>query len=214
MKTFSDSLALVISYLFHPLFMPTNGLLVIYFFGSLPGFNKYSTDLDKSLVFFTITIVFVATSLLPVIIAVILKKTGLITSLSMPIKEERSIPFILTSFCYFGAYYYLRYYLDLPINRLIYYFIFFGVFATVLGFFITLSWKISIHMIGIGGLVGILTLLSKNGDQDLFLPLMASVITAGLIGFGRLQLRAHNIKQIIAGFVIGFGSEVIGLFVL
>lgn len=194
--------------------MPTNGMLAIYFFGGLPGFNTYSTDLDKDIAIFTISTVFIATSILPIIIAVALKKAGIISSLHMPKKEERSIPFILTSLCYFGAYYYLRYYVDLPLNGLIFYFIFFGVFATILGFFVTLSWKISVHMIGVGGVVGILTLLSKQGDEVLIIPLIVSFIVAGLIGFGRLQLGAHNIKQVIAGFLLGFGCEIIGLFTL
>ena len=192
--------------------MPTNGMILIYFTGGVPGFNTHSTDLDKKITFITISILFIATSILPLLIVLILKKLKFISSLHMPNKEERSIPFLLTCFCYFGAYYYLRHYLNLPINGLIFYFIFFGMFASILGFFITLSWKISIHMIGIGGVAGILTLLSKTNHDVLLCALSITFFIAGLIAFSRLQLGAHNPKQIIAGFCLGFGCEMLGVF--
>jgi len=211
---FSEHLARFTSYIFHPLFMPTNGMIVIYFIGRVPGFNPYSTDTNKSTALLAVSILFIATSIIPLLITLALKKLKYISSLHMPNKEERTIPFILTCFCYFGAYYYLRYYLDLNLNGLIFYFIFFGMFATILGFFITLSWKISVHMIGIGGVAGIISLLSKMNNNVLICPLVITFFVAGLIAFSRLQLGAHNLKQIIAGFCLGFGCEISGVFYL
>lgn len=187
-------------------------MIVIYFTGGVPGFNTYSTDTDKITAFLAMSILFIATSILPLLIAIILKKLKYISSLHMPSKEERSLPFIFTCFCYFGAYYLLKDYLELNLNSLIFYFIFAGLLATMLGFFITLSWKISIHMIGIGGVAGILTLLSKKNDEVLLYPLSITFLVAGLIAFSRLQLGAHNSKQIIAGFGLGFGCEILRVF--
>ena len=211
MNKFSEYLARFTSYAFHPLFMPTNGMIVIYGIGRVPGFNTYSTDADKHTAFLAISILFTATSILPLLIAIILKKLKYISSLHMPKKEERSLPFIFTCFCYFGAYYLLKDYLELNLDRHIYLFIFFGMIATLIGFFITLLWKISIHMIGIGGVAGILTLLSKKNDEVLLYPLSITFLVAGLIAFSRLQLGAHNSKQIIAGISLGFGCEMFGI---
>tara|TARA_B100001778_G_C18578788_1_gene626358 strand:+ start:1274 stop:1867 length:594 start_codon:yes stop_codon:yes gene_type:complete len=194
--------------------MPTNGMIVIYLFGGVSGFNTYSTDTDKSTAFLTISILFIATSIIPLLITIALKKLKYISSFHMPSKEERSLPFMFTCFCYFGAYYFLKYYLDLNLNSLIFYFIFTGMLATMLGFFITLSWKISIHMIGIGGVTGIITLLSKMNDEVLLYPLSITFLIAGLIAFSRLQLEAHNTKQILAGFCLGFGCILSGIFYL
>ena len=194
--------------------MPTFGMILIYFVGRVPGFNSYSIGADKNIALIAISIIFFSTSIIPLFSAITLKKLNIISSLQMQNREERTIPFIITCFCYFGVYYLLRYHLELNLNGLIFYFIFFGMFATILGFFITLSWKISIHMIGIGGITGILTLLSKTNDDVLLFPLIASLFFAGLIGFSRLQLKAHDLKQIIAGFCIGFGCEILGLFYL
>jgi len=211
---FNDSLARLISNIFHPVFMPTIGIIMIYFVGNVPGFNSYSIKSDKYTALLAITILFIATCIIPLFIAVLLKQLKVISSLQMPYKEERTIPFVLTCLCYFCAYYLLKYHLELNLNGLIFYFIFFGMFATILGFFITLFWKISIHMIGIGGVAGILTLLSKTSDDILLYPLIITFFCAGLIAFSRLQLKAHNPKQIIVGFCLGFGCEILGLFYL
>jgi hypothetical protein len=192
--------------------MPTFGMILIYFVGRVPGFNSYSIGADKNIAFIAISIIFLATSIIPLFSAITLKKLNIISSLEMQNREERTIPFIITCFCYFGVYYLLRYHLELNLNGLIFYFIFFGMFATIIGFFITLSWKISIHMIGIGGISGIMTLLSKTTDADLTYPLIASLFCAGLIAFSRLQLNAHDTKQIFAGFCLGFVCEMLGIF--
>ena len=214
MDKLSEHLARFTSYIFHPLFMPTNGMIVIYFIGKVPRFNPYSTDIDKSIALLTISILFIATSIIPLLITIALKKLNYISSLHMHNKEERAIPFILTFFCYFGAYYYLIYYLELNLNLLILCFIRFGIIAILFGTVITLLWKISIHMIGIGAVAGILTVLSKTNNEVLLYPLSITFFIAGLIAFSRLQLGAHNTKQIIAGFFLGFGCEMSGIFYL
>lgn len=192
--------------------MPTNGLVVTYFIGHISGFNPYATESDKEVAFLALKCVFIATGVLPVIIAFILKLTGQISSLHMPKKEERMVPFFLTGSLYYAVIYLFTSYWQLPLDRLIYQFMFGATLAILLGMLITYSWKISVHMIGIGGVVGILTVLSKVGDTVLIWPLSLSIIVAGLIAFGRLQLSAHSPKQVIAGFLLGFGCEVLGLF--
>ncbi len=69
-------------------------------------------------------------------------------------------------------------------------------------------------MIGIGGITGIITLLSKIHDEVLLYPLSITFLIAGLIAFSRLQQEAHNTKQIIAGFCLGFGCIMSGIFYL
>lgn len=213
MEKFSQRLALFTSYVFHPLFMPTVGLILVYYIGGVRGFNSYSVEFDQNNARFLLVSIFIATAILPTIVAVLLKYAGIVSSLHMPKKEERSVPFLLTFCCYFGVYLYLQKYVELPVPLIIYFFIFAGILATLLGFFVTLSWKISVHMIGIGGVVGMLTLLAKIGNDIDIKPLSIAILVAGLVAFGRLQLKAHSIKQIIAGFLLGFSCEMLGLII-
>jgi membrane-associated phospholipid phosphatase len=63
---------------------------------------------------------------------------------------------------------------------------------------ITIRWKISMHMVGISGSVTVLTLLF--GPWMLILsPLVA------LVGWARIQVKAHTSAQTIAGTILAIG---------
>jgi hypothetical protein len=73
----------------------------------------------------------------------------------------------------------------------------------VIAFIVNLKWKISIHMMAIGGLLGMvlgLTLLSIINNPIYFLGV---VFCAGLTGFARLKLNAHNQAQVYTGLLSG-----------
>ncbi len=82
---------------------------------------------------------------------------------------------------------------------------FFGLALSVFAvFFITLRYKISAHMTGIGGLIGAFV-----GFQVLFGAQLAPwvvllVLVWGVIGTARLKLEAHSNGQIVAGSMLGF----------
>lgn len=213
MKSFSDKLAMYVSYVFHPLFMPTNGLIIAYLLGGISGFNPYSIESDKTNAHFVIECVFIATAVIPLVLAIVLKKLNKISSLYMPLKEERMLPFFINGILYYGVIYLFSRYWELPLPIIIYQFMFGATLAIIIGMIITYSWKISIHMIGVGGIVGILIALSKTGNEILFAPLVIAIIISGFVGFGRLQLKAHNTSQLIAGFILGCTCEILSLFV-
>ena len=72
-------------------------------------------------------------------------------------------------------------------------------------------WKISLHMLGIGGLVGVFCALNflLGGYISLIIILLFS---AGLVGYSRINENAHNLNQIYCGFIIGFFIELAILF--
>lgn len=214
MEEFNRKLALATSYALHPLFMPSYGMLLAFFYGNIPQFNPYATESDLYLAYQVLGIVFVATGIFPVIVAFILKKMGMVSSLHMPKKEERVYPFVLTGGAYLGAIYLITDFLSIPIDPKIYLFMMMATLSILLGLIITVQWKISVHMIGIGGVTGIITVLSKFNDEKLISLLIICILAAGLIGFGRLNLKAHTIKQVLAGFLLGFGCEVFPLILI
>ncbi len=212
MKDFNTKIALVTSYLLHPLFMPTNGLVVAYFIGRIQGFNIYASDRDTYTAYIVIFGVFIATAIVPIIITLILKSLNLISSLHMPKREERMIPFLVTGVAYVSIIFIYTKVLDLHLPPEILSFMMGAALAIIIGFLITSSYKISIHMIGIGGVVGVVVLLSKLGEEVLIYPLIATIIASGFIAFSRIQLKAHTYQQVISGFILGFTCEIIPLF--
>jgi hypothetical protein len=61
-------------------------------------------------------------------------------------------------------------------------------------------------MVGIGGLTGLIGFLIWSLRVDLQFLLMLAIVSAGLIGFARLQMKVHDQAQVYSGFLAGLLS--------
>src|ERR1035438_5770446 len=95
---FSKSISIV----FHPLLLPTFGLVLIL---NLDGIGLWIATSEMRLFLYLVT--FTITFLLPLINALFLLKMKYISSLEMKTKEERKIPYLISAFLYFSEYYFL-----------------------------------------------------------------------------------------------------------
>jgi len=193
MKNFARFLSII----FNPLLMPTYGLFLIF---RINDHISYLALPIKKVIFIT---VFVSSFILPLSITPLLYILKQVQSIYMKTRKERVWPLIITGFFFFTGYYFLSLFSQVPAFVLKY------ISATIItiyvALFITFFWKISIHMIGIGGLTGGILALAYMFGIDLHLLLSALILIAGLLGTARLYLSAHNPAQIYAGFVLGFG---------
>jgi hypothetical protein len=176
--------------------MVTYGAIVYFFLlPSVFGFYEMTTLLK------ILAMLFIGTALIPATTLFLFSKLGIIKSVYIEEQRERNFPLLLGSLIYFGTFYLLR-------NREVPVFILLFLLGAILGILISLvvniRWKISLHMIGIGGLCGAISVvmyLQQDGN-----PLLLSVVflVAGLLGTARLYLNAHTPAQILAGFLTGF----------
>ena len=191
--------AQVISVLGHPLFMP------LYAFGLLiytnPYINMMITETSK---YFTLGILLVFTIILPILTSVLFKLFGLIDSLYMKTAKERRWPFLLTLIWYCMCIQLLtRIYVPQSFLLLM-----IGATSIVgVALVITSRWKISIHMLGIGGVIGAIIGISQRFQFDHSILLIALILFAGLIGYSRLKTNSHNYRQVYAGFIVGIAVE-------
>ncbi|PCH68413.1 MAG: hypothetical protein COC01_03890 [Bacteroidetes bacterium] len=146
-------------------------------------------------------IVFFNTLLMPLVAAIAMKRFGHIKSLKMERREERVMPFFLTVLLYGSCYYSL---LQVNMPKLIAYMILGATISVFVGAVISLFWKISIHLIGIGGFVAMLFVLFNQSLLEFRYYLMASMILAGIVGSARLIAGTHSEQQIYSGFLVGF----------
>jgi membrane-associated phospholipid phosphatase len=68
---------------------------------------------------------------------------------------------------------------------------------------INTKWKISIHMLGMGSIVGLLVGLTMRYQSALLPIILSIIIVSGLVGYARLRLDAHTPGQVYAGFALG-----------
>jgi len=193
------SLARILSYLLHPLLMPFFAVVLVM---NLNTYIAYSISPQVQRII--ISLVFITTGALPVLTAIILLQKGMIRSLEMESIAERRIPFISTAVFYLICFYLLR---QLPVPRLLSLMVLGANNTIFIAWLLSFRWKVSIHMIGIGGLIGMLFGLSQILNADLLTIIITSTIFSGLLGTSRLILGAHTPKQVYIGFLIGFLTE-------
>lgn len=194
-------IAKLISYLLHPLLMPTYGFAIIFFTNN---FISTFTSPDVKLIILTITCVF--TFVLPSVNVLVLLKLGRINSLSMETREERTVPYLSTALYYF-ALFYLFYNAGFP--KVFQILILGAGISLLLTILINYKWKISAHMIGIGGIAGAALGIVYRLHLDLHIALMVLLLLSGIVGFARLKLNAHTPAQVYGGFTLGFVVELL-----
>lgn len=149
----------------------------------------------------TLIVVALATFVFPLINLFFLKQARVITSYSLIIRRERIAP-VITTLVYFGLGYYLLLKGSLP--TVIYSMYLGAVISVVIALLITLRWKISMHAIGISGVLGSLYGLFKVHEFAHFPLLIALILITGWVMTARLALQAHTTAQVFAGMALGF----------
>jgi len=192
---FLNSLAKIFSVVFHPLLMLVYGMAIIF---SAPTLFGYLPVEIKKLMFLIVLVnnVFLPVSLLPFFM-----HRGIISSWTVNERKERTIPLILTTLLYgVTSYIIFRYQIPLFLKS----YIFSAFFLSLIVTLINLWWKISLHSVGAGALLGIVLILSLRTHTSLVEYLILVIITGGLVLSSRLKLNYHNPQQVWLGYFTGF----------
>lgn len=189
------SIAHVISVIFQPLLMPTYGLMLLFlytYFGAVYPDRFWHLVIPAMLFSFII----------PGFLIYLLFRMKLISDLSLKVRKERFLPYLVTLLSYSAM---LVYYSRLMMPRWFIMMLAASIAIMIIAIGITFLWKISAHMFGVGGMVGGAMAVSyfvENSNP--YFMFMGLFIIAGLVGTSRLILKRHTLAQVIAGFLLGF----------
>lgn len=189
-----DKAARIISVLFHPLIMPTLGFLLLFNSGTFLAYLPFEY---KKMI---LLIVFLCTFIIPLSVMPFLIYQKIIFDITMPRARERITPLVI-SFIFLVLCYFLLRRVPIPPDYLA--FCLGCAASTLLTLLVISKWKISLHMVGIGGLAGLVTYIIIKMQVDLGLYLIIIIIAAGLTGTARLVLNAHKPFEIYSGFLAG-----------
>ena len=177
--------------------MATYGCLLL-FFGIEDTVYDYLTEFDAK---WRITlVVFMFSFVFPVLNIYVLFKLKRVRGITLSDQSDRTFPYIMTALFYFGLFYLLK---DINIWPSIKLFIIGGGVAILVTALVNLKTKISAHMVGVGGLFGVLISISYLIKFDMTLFYVLVILLAGFIGFARLQLQQHKPFQLYLGFILG-----------
>lgn len=191
------SVAIAISVVFQPLLMPTLVYGMILF--AVPEATSIPDEF-KERIFYLIVL---STLVIPMVSIIGLRISGAVKSLNMPDIKDRRIPFLITTAYFLLTTWFLYQKTDLdPVLWLGMAVICISVvILTGISFF----WKMSAHMIGTGGLLGVVLVLgSKFPNFEVLYPLLGAIVLCGSVASSRLFLHAHRPLEVYVGFIAGF----------
>jgi hypothetical protein len=194
-KDFLDKLAKIISVIFHPLFMPVYGMVIIF---SAPTLLEYLPFAVKRILLF---IVLINNVLLPLSLLPFFRYRNIISSWTINNRRERIIPLLITTILYSTTSFII---FRFPVPGFLKSFFLAAAFLSLMVTVINFRWKISLHSVGAGALIAIVLLLSFKMYSPLMWYLISVIIAGGLILSSRLRLNYHNPQQVWFGFITGF----------
>lgn len=197
----SQKLAKTISILFNPLILPTLGIILLFNSGTYFSLIPFEA---KKILFY---LVFAGTFVIPICFLPLYFYLKVATNINMN-GRERILPLLITFLCYVFTLYMMRKVPVAFINR----FILASAICIFLNLLITFKWQISSHLIGVGGLVGLILTMALRYGANIFYMLIFVVAVFGLVAFARLKLNLHTPSQIYSGFSLGLFVVTLVLF--
>lgn len=191
------SLALAISVVFQPLLIPTLVFGMILF--AVPEATTIPEDF-KDRIFF---LVILCTLVIPMITIIALRLSGAVKSLHMPEVRDRRVPFMIATVYYMLTTYFL--YQNEVLDPVLW--LGMGVICTSVFVLTGVSffWKMSAHMTGLGGMLGVIWVLGiKFPTFEVLYPLLGALFLCGAVASSRLLLQAHRPIEIYVGWLAGF----------
>jgi len=192
-------LAKFISYVFHPLFVP---LYITYFIIIVRSYQFAGISDWFSLR--TLLQVFVNCTFLPLASILLLRALNFIGSVYLKTQKDRIIPYIICMIFYFWNWYVFKN--NHEVKDLVS--ISMAIFnASVFGFLVNISMKVSMHAISAGVMSTFIALLAFTDSSSFSLYLAIAVLISGIVCTSRLIVSDHSQKEIYYGFLIGVFSQ-------
>ncbi len=188
--------AFFLSILFHPVFV---NLLALFLLLKLFPYLDYG--LSNSAKWFYLLFVFATTSAIPILVVAGMKWFHYTHNFLLEEKEDRRIPYAITAAFYLFDFYFFQ---RIHAPKLIEAFLL-GSASVVVALLVINSFnKISIHMASFGLLTAVIVAAAGNALFDVRILLPLVFLATGITASARLFAGAHNLQQLLSGYVVGF----------
>ena len=185
------------SVVFHPLFIPfyVIAFLVFYHPSYFSGISNYSKT--QLLLAMALNTVF-----FPALAILLMKGLGFIDSVFLHTQRDRIGPYLSSMIFYFWAARIL-FKFQPQLSPVLAAFMT-GVFlTTAVALIANVFYKISMHAIGCGGLLGIFIIIMYSNTMLMTWPLCIALLITGLVCTSRMLVSNHTQKEIYMGLLVG-----------
>ena len=194
----------VISTILHPIVLPTIGVML--YFLLIP--NSFRSNQKFTL----LSIVFICTYLIPLLVLFVFKKFKIIKNYQTESIKDRKLPVAIMIIVFYVLGNTIYNIANLRDLSMLFHASSLGLFLIYLLF--NLKIKASIHLLSFGISIGFFLILSYTYNQSMLLIIIVLLFLSGILASARLHLKAHNNKEIYLGFFIGIASSLSIHFIL
>ncbi len=148
----------------------------------------------------------------PLLVVLLMRGLGFTKSIYLRTTRDRIVPYMASIIFFFwtwNTFYHLE---GIPqvmrdMTQGIFY-------AAVIGMIANIYFKISMHAMGVGGLIGMMIVVLLDGQMYSGLPMVISLLISGLVMTSRLITGDHERGDVLAGFMAGLLSQLLAAWIL
>jgi hypothetical protein len=192
--------AKVVSYIFHPLFIPVYiGYFFIYILRIFPQFTEW--DKTKLLISFTVNY-----TVLPLVTILLTKGLGFISSIYLKTQRDRIIPYVATGIFYFWIWYVFR---TQAFPKEVVMFSLAVFLASSLGLIVNSYMKVSMHAISVGVVSALFVIMGFLSGDNIGAYISIALLLAGLVCTARMINNEHIPVEVYTGLFIGILAQLV-----
>lgn len=193
------AVSLFLSFLFHPLLLVSFGALFIFL--THPVYRLALNEIQ--LIYYT-GIIFIGTFLLPSSAIYFSRVRGKIENLYMDRPEDRRVPLLIAAIFVLIVFYLFNYKIGDRLPFLIKGYLLGTTTSIVIAALINQWYKISLHGIGLGGILALVIASAPVMEGDVRYWVIGWLLLSGLVGAARVFLGSHKPIQVYLGYLTGF----------
>lgn len=198
-SSWATRLSRALSWVLHPFVVP------LYVIGFMLLTDGFLSRLPVSVKSYLAWVVMLYAAIVPMLSIAFMRGLGLIKNLGLHSQRSRLLPLLVGAISYMLCAITLS---DVAVATLVRKFVVAAACCEALALIVTPFWKISLHLICMGGVTAMFMLLSVAGAGQHFWALVATILLSGALASARLHLGAHNPWQVAAGY---FGGLVVAM---
>ena len=199
-----QKLSHILSWVLHPFLLPIYMMAMLL---TMTTFAHYPSNVK----FYLLWVVALYAVIIPVLALGVLRSLGRISDYNVDDRRERLLPLLVGALCYILCAITIA---KIPSAIFLRKFMLAAACCEILCLVVSLRWKISLHLTGMGAVVALLVVMTVVGVGNMIVPLMVAVLCAGALASARLYLGCHNGRQVLAGFCGGFAVSVLAVLFL
>ncbi len=196
-------MAKIISYIFHPVFIP---VYLCWFVVKTQSFLFAAfSPREKTVFILRFGVMYI---MFPLVSVLLMKAVGFVTSFQLKTQRDRIIPYVVCMIYYWWMWYVLH---NQSFPRAFTILSFAIFFASIVGLMANISMKVSMHAMAAGIMAAFVIMIGFSQDISFGIYISLSILLTGIICTSRFIAGDHTPREIYGGLLLGILSLLVAI---